>query len=276
MFWSNGNPLLFQPYMFRLERVQYRGIRLALGLVCSTSNNSLGVLSGIPPLPERFVYLNSSRHLVAVFYRLGHPLREKLRDLGTMNMIRCIQGYSNVWSMDVTPAESFTRYELSALVGIPLVHMHMKNALAGVWDTMYLLVTPRELSVVTSEYVESAVFYTDGSFIEGSVGFAIHRTGKGGCGFKLLSPAGVFSAKLSTLFMALRHIREVIQPPKKCLILTDSLSWIKAMLSRRISWRTHPLVYDLMRDFIEMKLIWTPSHVELVGNELVDGRGSGI
>jgi hypothetical protein len=102
--------------------------------------------------------------------------------------------------------------------------------------------------VMTSEYVESAVLYTDGSFIEGNAGFAIHRTGKGGCGFKLLSPAGVFSAKLSTLFMALRHIRMVIQPPKKCFILTDSLSSIKAMLSRRISWRTHPLVYDLMRD----------------------------
>jgi hypothetical protein len=78
-------------HMLRLERVQYRGIRLALGLMCSTPNNNLGVLSGIPPLPERLVYLNS-RYLVAVFYRLGHPLREKLRDLATMNMSRCIQG----------------------------------------------------------------------------------------------------------------------------------------------------------------------------------------
>jgi hypothetical protein len=54
---------------------------------------------------------------------------------------------------------------------------------------------------------------------------------------------GVFSAKLIALFMALRHIREVIQLPAKCLILTNSLGSIKAMLSRRTSWRTHPLVY---------------------------------
>jgi hypothetical protein len=79
---------------------------------------------------------------------------------------------------------------------------------------MYLVVAPRELSVVTSEYVESAVFYTDGSLIEGSAGFAIHRTGVGGFGFKLSSPAVVFSAELRTLFMALRHIRVVIQPPE--------------------------------------------------------------
>jgi hypothetical protein len=94
-----------------------------LGLMCSTSNNSLGVYSGIPSLPERLVYLNS-RYLVAVFYRLGHPLREKLKDLGTMNSSRCIQGYSNVLSMDITPSESFTRYELSAFLGTLLVDVH--------------------------------------------------------------------------------------------------------------------------------------------------------
>jgi hypothetical protein len=59
--------------------------------------------------------------------------------------------------MDITPSESFTRHELSALLGTPLVDMHMENALAGVRDTMYPLLAPRELSVVTSEYVESAV-----------------------------------------------------------------------------------------------------------------------
>jgi hypothetical protein len=42
----------------------------ALGLMGSTLNNCLGVLSGIPPLVERFAYLNF-RYLVAAFYRLG-------------------------------------------------------------------------------------------------------------------------------------------------------------------------------------------------------------
>jgi hypothetical protein len=70
----------------------------------------------------------------------------------------------------------------------------MENALAGVRNTMYPQVAPRELPFVTSEYVESAVFYTDGSLIEGSAGFAVHRIGVGGFGFKLSSPAGVFSA----------------------------------------------------------------------------------
>jgi hypothetical protein len=87
-----------------------------------------------------------------------------------MNMSRCIQGYSNVLLMDKPPSESFTRHELSAHLGTPFVDVHMENTLAGVQDTMYPLVAPRELSVVTSEYVESVVFYTDGSLIEGSAG----------------------------------------------------------------------------------------------------------
>jgi hypothetical protein len=43
-------------HMLRLERVQNRGIRIALGLMCSTPNNILAVLSGIAPLAESFGY----------------------------------------------------------------------------------------------------------------------------------------------------------------------------------------------------------------------------
>jgi hypothetical protein len=37
---------------------QYRALRIALGQMGSTPNNCLGVLSGIPPLAERFAYLD--------------------------------------------------------------------------------------------------------------------------------------------------------------------------------------------------------------------------
>jgi hypothetical protein len=75
------------------ERVQYRGIRIALGLMCSTPN-SLGVLSSIAPLAERFVYLNF-RYLVAVFNRLDHSLKRRLETR--------IAGYSDVLPLNVLP-----------------------------------------------------------------------------------------------------------------------------------------------------------------------------
>jgi hypothetical protein len=135
------------------------------------------------------------------------------------------------------------------------------------------------LLTVTSGYGALCIFYTDGSLIEGFVGFAVHQMGVGGFDHKIPSPAGVFSAELSALFTALRHITEVIRPPERCIVLTDSLSSIQVqvMLSRRIAHQTHPLVYEckqlcwsLCQNGIEVKLMWIPSHVGLVGNQLVD------
>jgi hypothetical protein len=46
-------------HMLGLERVQYRALRIALGVMGSTPKNFLGVLSGITPLAEIFVLLLS-------------------------------------------------------------------------------------------------------------------------------------------------------------------------------------------------------------------------
>jgi hypothetical protein len=48
-------------------KVQYRALRIALVLLGSTPNNCLSALTGIPPLAERFAYLNF-RYLVAAFF----------------------------------------------------------------------------------------------------------------------------------------------------------------------------------------------------------------
>jgi hypothetical protein len=116
-------------HMLGLKSVQYRELRNALGLMGSTPNNCLSALSGIPPLAERFVYLNF-RYLVAAFCRLGLPFREKLEVLGALNIGYCIGGYSDVLSLDIVPSKSFTRHELPALLGTPLVDEHMEKKLA--------------------------------------------------------------------------------------------------------------------------------------------------
>jgi hypothetical protein len=68
--------------------------------------------------------------------------------------------------------------------------------------------------------------------------------GVGGFGYKIRGPAGVFTVEFSGLFTALRHIAEVIQPPERCLIISDSVGLIKAMLYRKIVHQTHSLVYE--------------------------------
>jgi hypothetical protein len=68
------------------------------------------------------------------------------------------------------------------------------------------------------------VRFFDSSLIDRCTGFAIRWTEEGGFGYKISSPAGIFDAELTALFVTLQHIVKVIQPPEKCLILTDSMS----------------------------------------------------
>jgi ribonuclease HI len=81
------------------------------------------------------------------------------------------------------------------------------------------------------------------------------------------------------LFVTLRNIEAVIQPLENCLVFTDSLSSVKALLSKKISHQTHPLVYeckemctDLLEDGVKVEIMWIPSHVGLEGNEIVGER----
>jgi hypothetical protein len=103
----------------------------------------------------------------------------------------------------------------------------MEKKLANLQEAIYSLVAPPELLTVTS-----CIFYTDGSLIEGCAGFAVHQIGMRGFGYKIQGPAGIFTAELSALFTA-----EVIRLAERSLILTDSLSLIKAILSRKIAPR---------------------------------------
>jgi ribonuclease HI len=96
-------------------------------------------------------------------------------------------------------------------------------------------------------------------------------------GYKIRGPAGVFTAELSALFTALRQIAKIIRSPERCLIITDSST--RAMLSTKIAHQTHLLMYEckqlcwsLCQNGIEVKMLWIPSHVGLVGNEMVDDR----
>jgi hypothetical protein len=71
-------------HMLLLERIQYRALIISMGLMGSTPNNSLGVLSGIPPLRHRMFFLNF-RYLVNIFQKNGHPLRNKLEKLNDLS-----------------------------------------------------------------------------------------------------------------------------------------------------------------------------------------------
>jgi hypothetical protein len=77
-------------HMLLLEHIQYRALRIiSICLMGSTPNNSLGVLSGIPPLRHRMFYLNF-RYLVNIFQKNGHPLHDRLENLNDLSPQKCL------------------------------------------------------------------------------------------------------------------------------------------------------------------------------------------
>jgi hypothetical protein len=78
-------------HFLKLKRLQYRGLKIALGLIQSTPHNSLGVLIGLSPRAKRCMYLNN-RYLVTLFYKDGHPLREWLEI--RLNSERCMKRFA--------------------------------------------------------------------------------------------------------------------------------------------------------------------------------------
>jgi ribonuclease HI len=136
-------------------------------------------------------------------------------------------------------------------------------------------VVPRLVASVSSRFESSAIFFTDGSKGEAGTGFGVCQLNGGEISFRLREPSGVFTSELSAIFMALIQIGD--HHPGEFIILSDSMSSLRALRTQRISHRTHSLVYEikeaswwLKRQGYKIHIMWIPSHVGVMGNERAD------
>jgi hypothetical protein len=127
-----------------LERIQYRALRISMGLMGSTPNNSLAVLSGIPPLQHRLFYLNY-RYLANTFQENGHSLRDRLEKLNDLSSQKCLIPFHEVNGLDIQPEIGYTRHELEAILSNSRVNRHKEDALSGVHADVYPIDAPLEL-----------------------------------------------------------------------------------------------------------------------------------
>jgi hypothetical protein len=142
----------------------------------------------------------------------------RLETLRELNFGRCIAGYSDVLPENIVLSESFTRFDLLALLANHIVSDHMKVALSGVQSSMYLVVAPRELLTVTTRYAASMVFLY-GWLLDVWMRRVCISSDWGGWSWLLDIESGwYFYCGAPALFMTLRHIGEAIQSPERCLV----------------------------------------------------------
>jgi ribonuclease HI len=108
-------------------------------------------------------------------------------------------------------------------------------------------------------YETSTLVFMDGSISADGTGFGVYVPGVRQVGYRLHESSSVFTAEISALLNALLFIKS--SQPSEYLILSDSLSSIGALRSKRISARTQ----------FKVRLMWISAHVGVPGNEMLGG-----
>jgi hypothetical protein len=137
-------------------------------------------------------------------------------------------------------------YNLEPVHSVPLWGLYttcLERELSSISKDLYQTVVPRLVASVSSMFESSAVFFTDGSKDEAGTRFGVYQLNGGEISFRLQEPCGIFTSELSTIFMALVQIRD--HHPGEFIILSDSMSSLRALQTRKISPRTHSLVYEI-------------------------------
>jgi hypothetical protein len=116
----------------------------------------------------------------------------------------------------------------------------MEVALSGVHADMCPIVAPLESGAGIPLFSPSNLL----------AGFAVHHSINCNKGFRMRVPASLFTAELATLRMAMDHTEN--EALRRYLILTDSMSSIRAMESQKISLHTHPFVYECKQKYCQL------------------------
>jgi hypothetical protein len=105
--------------------------------------------------------------------------------------------------------------------------------------------------------------------------FCVYHAGGSKSSFCLREPSGLFTSVMSVIFVALIQIRA--RHPGRYFIVTDSMSVLNALQTRKVASRTHSSVYEtketcwwLKNNGYEIHMMWIPSHLRVRSNKRAD------
>ena len=262
-------------HMIKLERIQYRCLRIAMGCMQSTHTMSLEVLAGVLPLKNRFREL-SLRFLIRC--ETMNPLVienfERLLELNPQ--VRFMTLYHQYITLDVRPS-TFTTDTSSHSVSYSrslTIDLSMKDAIRGIPDHVRPIAVPPIFASKIRHIDPSKIFYTDGSRIDNLTGFGVFNENYQ-LSYKLQEPCSVYVAELAAIHRSLVVISTL--PADHYFIYSDSLSSIEAIRSMKLVKRSSfflqkisEILSAIVENSFRITLAWVPSHCSIPGNEKAD------
>lgn len=266
-------------HMIKLERIQYRCLRIALGCMHSTHTMSLEVLAGVLPLTERFYQL-AFRTLIRC--EIKNPLVitnfEKLLEVNPQKKFMAI--YYDFITHEISPSAYSPNNRVASLTSYGstiFFDFSMENEMDGAPEIYRSQIATTAFSKLFNHVPLEKMVYTDGSRLdekEGPTGFGVFSEYFSAF-HKLDEPCSVYVAELAAIYCALGFIEAL--PPAHYFIFSDSLSSLKALRSMKVVkhssyflLKIQEAMSTLVGNQYKLTFVWVPSHCDISGNDEAD------
>ncbi|XP_062704785.1 uncharacterized protein LOC134287117 [Aedes albopictus] len=262
-------------HLLKLQRVQYRCLRIALGCMNSTHTMSLEVLAGVQPLTDRFAQL-SFRFFIRceVLNPLVIENFEKLLEQNPQT--RFMSVYYWYMTLEVSPSpvntnrDNFSDFDSSSVD----FDLSMRDEITGIPESFRSIGIPQIFASKFGHVSGARQFFTDGSKADESTGFGVYSEFHSAT-FMLRKPCSVYIAELAAIYYPLEYIRTL--PPEHYFIFTDSLSSLEAVRSMKPMKHSvyflngiRQVLSALSKRSYIITIAWVPSHCSIPGNEKAD------
>jgi len=279
----------------RLQRLQFRIIRAALGLRQSTPINILLCEAREPPLNNRFSYLTSkyvlkslarkSNPAIRCLRRLESEARTQPRKVYLIKNIPTFKPYLyHVRDIDLLHKSILPpifAYDFFATIPVPsYISFELPTSGKGKRNCSCSVAEVRQsFNEFASPLIEQAIsLYTDGSKRDDDspVGAAVFSRDLGIIlKHKLPAYTSIFSAEAWALYQSLIMVES--SGNSKAVIFSDSRSVLDALVSFSMKSCNNYLIplirskfHSLSVSGFHIQLVWIPSHTGIEGNETVD------
>jgi len=284
IFRFNHNKSLFA----RLERLQYRAIRVAMGYRISTPINVMLYESKEIPLKLRFI-LCMRKFLTKSLARKFNPVIDSLESMKNASYNRkkliyllrsfpifkqylFIYHYSNIIHSTPFLPYFFFDYDTALLEILPCMDMYPVNENLSK-DSINKIFLEKSLSFS----INAITFYTDGSKTdkEAPTGASVYSPDINlNIIHRLPMETSIFTAEAWAIYLAINTIIDL--KCDKAVVFSDSKSVLEAIASPLTQNKNYLIHYirkywrKCIQSGTELHIFWVPSHKGIRGNEMAD------